>query len=250
MLKFPCETRREFSLKFEETVLPSEGAPDKNAAEKQPFSPPSTARRRIKNDAAGYMVTLIDGEFPDTAEGAKKAQLEPSGETRRAILFYHGPKKPQEIPTSEWVMHNGENLPYGSARVILLHQKMAEIMDGWDVFYRLSPHPSSTDEIAIREIYLCDFGTLQLTESGAKNVKCISCGRAEPSYQCVCAQVWYCAEWCASDALLSGAHDKRQCVEGYASALVSLGAKAREQAVERGKEVAENEKPENAEEKQ
>jgi len=188
------------------------------------------------------MTKLIDGKVP--TEHLKNASNPfpsdhpvPTGSTRRAIFFSHERINPMEVPVQDWVLHDGSSLPYGSATVILLYRRTAELLDGHDLAYELMPNPDRQGEISIKKIYLCPVGTLDTLDYDRSSHECVTCKRKASSL-CMCQSVAFCSKVCKYEANRRCLHTEDDCLRAYASGLVARAATEKEKAIELGKKRA------------
>lgn len=236
MFKLP-KKKRAFALRFDETTDTNAEAENKNDATDVHFEVPDNAEYKLVNTVPHYIVTLVDGEMPtdDKKRDAELASVEKSEKsTKRAVLFCHKKIEPMKVPASDWVLHDGSSLTQGTAKAVLLYRETAELMNNWDIVYKISPHPRKPGEIAVREIYLCPVGTAD-TQTNARNApECINCG-APATSPCRCHTVFYCHNVCRNAAQRNGVHDDDACLEAYTGRLVAQAARERQQAIEAAK---------------
>lgn len=240
MFKLP-KKKTSFQLRFDNPEPENGDAENKNEDTAPHFEVPDNAEYKLVNKLPAYMVTLVDGQVPETRE-QRDVQLTKvqAGEigTRQAILFCHTKIDPMKVPHDDWILHDGASLTQGTVNSILLHRSSAELMHNWDVVYKISPHPRKSGEVAIREIYLCPVGTLSTSISDSAADPCYVCARPATT-PCRCQAVFFCNEMCRHEADRPGVHDADDCLRLYAENLVERSAVEREKAIELGKKRAE-----------
>jgi len=236
MLRFPKKSGK-FGLRFEQLEEKNTEQENKNGAERPHFKVPASAEYKLTNTIPEYVVTLVEGELPEEDSGRKAKLLETEDGTpgtRQAILFAHFKCNPLEVKHEDWVLHDGSSLSQGTANAILLHRDTAELMNGWDIVYKISPHPRKAGEVAIREIYLCPVGTMETCTADENAPMCANCEKPA-TFACKCQGAFFCSTMCRDGAQRTGAHDDDECLREYAAGLVARAAHEREKAIEAGK---------------
>lgn len=239
MLSLPKKNRK-FGLRFEQPETKNTEPENKNGPERPRFKVPESAEYKLSNKVPEYVVTLVEGELPND-DGERKAKLLETEDgtpgTRQAILFAHFECNPLEVKHEDWVLHDGSSLSQGTANAILLHRETAELMNGWDIVYKISPHPRKAGEVAIRAIYLCPVGTMETCAVDDNAPACANCERPS-TFACKCQSAFFCSTVCRDGAQRTGAHDDDECLREYAARLVERSAHEREKAIQAGTTAA------------